>query len=77
MVGRKEANMQPVMTAGPIGLFEVLVIAAIVIFGGKKLGEFGKGLGEGIRNFKTTLKGDEDTKTAVAKKDEEKVESNQ
>jgi len=58
--------MQPVMTAGPLnlGLPEVLVIAAVAVllFGGKKVGELGKGLGEGIRNFKTALKSDEEKK---------------
>ena len=65
--------MQPVLTAGPMGLGfpEVLVIAAVAVllFGGKKVGELGKGLGEGIRNFKTALKGDEE------EKNEEKVEA--
>jgi sec-independent protein translocase protein TatA len=28
------------------------------LFGGKKIPEVAKGLGEGIRNFKTALKGD-------------------
>ncbi len=31
----------------------------MVLFGGKKLPDVGKGLGEGIRNFKSSLKGDE------------------
>ncbi|MGA1994725.1 MAG: twin-arginine translocase TatA/TatE family subunit [Bryobacteraceae bacterium] len=66
--------MQPVLTAGFAGLGfpEVLAIAAVAVllFGGKKVGELGKGLGEGIRNFKTAIKGDEETK-----KEEEKVES--
>jgi sec-independent protein translocase protein TatA len=66
--------MQPVLTAGPfnLGLPEVLLIAAValLLFGGKKVGELGKGLGEGIRNFKTALKGDEEEK-----KDNEKVET--
>jgi sec-independent protein translocase protein TatA len=66
--------MQPVLTAGPMGLGfpEVLVIAAVAVllFGGKKVGELGKGLGEGIRNFKSALKGDEEEK-----KDNEKVET--
>jgi len=37
-----------------LGLQELLVILGIVvlIFGGKKAAELGKGLGEGIRNFK-------------------------
>jgi sec-independent protein translocase protein TatA len=58
--------MQPVLTAGPMGLGfpEVLVIAAVAVllFGGKKVGDLGKGLGEGIRNFKTALKGDDEEK---------------
>jgi sec-independent protein translocase protein TatA len=45
------------MFGGKIGLPELLVIVAIalLIFGPKKLGELGKGLGEGIRNFKASL----------------------
>ena len=44
-----------------IGLPELLVIlgVAVLLFGGKKIPEVAKGLGEGIRNFKTALKGDE------------------
>ena len=45
-----------------LGAFELLIIVAIVVllFGGKKIPEVAKGLGEGIRNFKTALKGDEE-----------------
>ena len=44
-----------------IGLPELLVIlaVAVLLFGGKKIPELAKGLGEGIRNFKSSLKGDE------------------
>lgn len=35
----------------------VIAIAAIVLFGGKKLPELGKGLGEGLRGFKDGMKG--------------------
>ena len=44
-----------------LGLPELLVIAILVLFlfGGKKIPEMGKGIGEGIRNFKKSLKGDE------------------
>lgn len=47
---------------GKIGAMEWLVILAIVLllFGAAKLPVLGKGLGEGIRNFKKSLKGDED-----------------
>jgi sec-independent protein translocase protein TatA len=39
----------------------------VLLFGGKKIPEVAKGLGEGIRNFKTALKGD-DEKPAEEKK---------
>ncbi len=44
-----------------IGLPELLVIlgVAVLLFGGKKIPEVAKGLGEGIRNFKSAMKGDE------------------
>jgi sec-independent protein translocase protein TatA len=38
----------------------VLAIVAIVLFGGRKLPELGKGLGEGLRGFKEGLKGVEE-----------------
>jgi len=43
------------------GPWELLVILAValLLFGGKKIPEVAKGLGEGIRNFKTSLKGDD------------------
>jgi sec-independent protein translocase protein TatA len=44
-----------------IGLPELLIIlaVAILLFGGKKIPEVAKGLGEGIKNFKNSLKGEE------------------
>ncbi|HZT38250.1 MAG TPA: twin-arginine translocase TatA/TatE family subunit [Bryobacteraceae bacterium] len=44
-----------------IGLPELLIILIIgvLLFGGKKIPEVAKGLGEGIRNFKSSLKGEE------------------
>jgi sec-independent protein translocase protein TatA len=43
-----------------LGMPELLVIlgVAVLLFGGKKIPELAKGLGEGIRNFKTSLKGE-------------------
>ena len=35
----------------------VLAIVVLVLFGGKKLPELGKGLGEGLRGFKEGVKG--------------------
>jgi sec-independent protein translocase protein TatA len=43
---------------GPMELIAILGVA-VLLFGGKKIPEVAKGLGEGIRNFKTALKGDE------------------
>lgn len=43
---------------GSLGLPELLVILLIVlvIFGAAKLPQLGKGLGEGIRNFRNSLR---------------------
>jgi sec-independent protein translocase protein TatA len=35
----------------------VLAVVAVVLFGGKKLPELGKGLGEGLKGFKDGMKG--------------------
>jgi len=49
---------------GPLGLPELLVVFVIIIliFGTSRIPELGRGLGEGIKNFKKSLKGDEDEK---------------
>ena len=46
-----------------LGMPELLVIlgVAVLLFGGKKIPEVAKGLGQGIRNFKTALKDDSAT----------------
>ncbi len=46
------------MFGGELGMPELLVILgiALLIFGPKKIGELGKGLGEGIRSFRTSLR---------------------
>jgi sec-independent protein translocase protein TatA len=43
---------------GSLGTGELLVILVIVvvIFGANKIPQLGKGLGEGIRNFKSAMK---------------------
>ena len=42
-----------------IGTTELIIIAVVllVLFGGKKLPELGKGIGEAIREFRDSLKG--------------------
>lgn len=49
---------------GRIGLPEILLILAILLllFGGRKIPEIARGLGEGIRNFKESLKGGAESK---------------
>lgn len=48
---------------GPLGVPELLVIFLILvlIFGASKLPQLGRGLGEGIRNFKSGIKGGDKT----------------
>ncbi|MEW6336513.1 MAG: twin-arginine translocase TatA/TatE family subunit [Acidobacteriota bacterium] len=50
---------------GSLGLPELLIIFLIVmvLFGAGKLAGLGRGLGEGIRNFRGALKGDEHPKS--------------
>lgn len=47
-----------------MGFSEILLILLIVvlIFGTSRIPELGKGLGEGIRNFKKAIKGEEEEK---------------
>ena len=58
-----------------LGFPELLVIlgVAVLLFGGKKIPEVAKGLGEGIRNFKSALKGDDDEHKPDNKPEEKKV----
>lgn len=48
---------------GSLGLPELLILLAIVvlIFGVNKLPKLGKGLGEGIRNFKDSVRSEDKT----------------
>lgn len=45
---------------GPMELVIILAIA-ILLFGGKKIPEVAKGLGEGLKNFKNALKDEHKT----------------
>ena len=44
-----------------LGLPELVVLLIIIffLFGAKRLPEMGKGIGEGIKNFKRSIKGEE------------------
>ena len=39
----------------------VILVIALIIFGGSRVADLGAGLGKGIRNFKKGLEGDETT----------------
>lgn len=51
-----------------LGPMEIVLILAVflLLFGGKKIPEMAKGLGEGIKNFKNAIK--EEQKSAEEKK---------
>ena len=53
------------MFGGRLGWPELLLLLALalLIFGPGKLAEIGKGLGEGIRSFKQSVKEPEDSST--------------
>ena len=45
-----------------LGFWEILIILLVLLllFGGKRIPELMKGVGQGIRNFKNGVKGEED-----------------
>jgi sec-independent protein translocase protein TatA len=47
---------------GPMELLVILLVA-LLLFGGKKIPELAKGLGQGIRNFKEAVKDEPPTTT--------------
>ncbi len=48
-----------------LGLPELVILLIIIffLFGAKRLPEMGKGVGEGIKNFKKSIKGDDSEET--------------
>jgi sec-independent protein translocase protein TatA len=61
---------------GPLELAIVLVIA-LVIFGPKRLPELGRSMGRGIREFKSSISGDNDDDDAAEAKRTELSESSE
>jgi sec-independent protein translocase protein TatA len=60
------------LIVGPLGAPELLIILAIVVvlFGATRIGDIGKGIGRGIKEFRQELKDDDGDK-----QEEEKVEA--
>ena len=44
---------------GPTELI-IIIVVFVLLFGGKKIPELAKGLGEGIRHFKSSMKDEND-----------------
>lgn len=61
------------MAPGPVSLI-IIAIVALIIFGPKKLPEFGKAFGSSLREFKNATKGLTDDDDADVKKKEEQKE---
>ena len=49
-----------------------MIVVAFLLFGTSKLGDVGKGLAEGIRNFKAAMKDPEPPKNEAPKEEEQK-----
>jgi sec-independent protein translocase protein TatA len=64
--------MVPLALFGSFGLQELLVILLIVVFlfGARKIPDIARGLGEGIRGFRTSLKGDDEETDKIQEKNE-------
>ncbi len=58
---------------GPIGVTELIIILVIVVilFGVNKLPKLGKGLGEGIRNFKDSMRSGQDDASSSKRSDDD------
>jgi sec-independent protein translocase protein TatA len=60
----------------PSGMELFVIVAVIVLlFGGKKIPELAKGLGQGIKNFKSAVKDDETTVASTTATTSEKIEA--
>lgn len=65
--------MENVLQAGMMGPWQIglIVLAVLLLFGGKKLPELMKGMGKGIKGFKEEMSGDADKDKDKDKKIEE------
>lgn len=65
------------MAVGPVSLI-VIAVVALIIFGPKKLPQFGRAVGSTLKEFKDATRGlaDDDDEEEEKKKDTKKIESN-
>jgi sec-independent protein translocase protein TatA len=58
-----------------IGPLEIglIIFAIMIVFGVGKLPQVGGAIGRGIREFRSTVRGDKDEKTAESRTDEDKI----
>ena len=60
---------------GPSGIqIAVILVIVLLLFGGKKIPELAKGLGNGIRDFKKAISEKDDVATTEKTEDSEKKE---
>ena len=54
--------MAPLALFGPIGAWEIILILLLVVFlfGARRIPEIARGLGQGIRGFRSSLKGEDE-----------------
>lgn len=59
---------------GNLGFQEILIIGLVILllFGGKKIPELMRGLGQGVKSFKEGMNGTSETKEEEEKKEETK-----
>ncbi len=63
---------------GTLGIWEIFSILIVIalLFGGKKLPELGKGLGEGIKNFRDSFKKEDKEELGSGETEENKNAKN-
>ena len=61
--------MENVLSAGMLGPWQIglIVLAILLLFGGRKLPELMKGMGKGIKGFKDEMNGNGEDSSAPAK----------
>jgi sec-independent protein translocase protein TatA len=66
--------MNTFVIAGVVGPWQIVLIVVIVLllFGGKKIPELMKGLGQGMKEFKNAVKENPDEKETPSKKEASK-----